>query len=136
MAETTGEPETLSAQVMNRLKAQRMKHLNGTGETKETRYQCRKCRDSGWYEFEKGGYTFSQECECGKLQRERIAGRLKFATIPKEFEGQTVENFRTDCYSTPHNREVAEMAKQIAEQYVKQFAEIRETGKVVFLFQR
>lgn len=110
-----------------------MKPLNGSGETTEkTAYKCQKCRDSGWYEVEKDGYTFSHECECGKLQRERIAGRLKFAAIPKEFEGQTVENFRTDCYSMPQNRELAKMAKRLASEYVRQFPEIRETGKGLY----
>ena len=92
-------------------------------------YKCQKCRDSGYYEIEKDGYTFSHECECGKVQRDRLAGRLRFATIPKEFEGQTVENFRTDCYSTPQSQELAKLAKHLAKQYVEQFQEIRETGK-------
>lgn len=95
-------------------------------------YKCQKCRDSGWYEVEKDGYTFFHECECGKLQRERIADRLKFATIPKEFEGHTVDDFRTDCYSTLHNKDLAEMAKRIAAQYVRQFPEIRKTGKGLY----
>ena len=92
-------------------------------------YKCQKCRDSGYYEIEKNGYSFVRECECGKVQRDRLAGRLRFATIPKEFEGQTVENFRTDCYSTPQSQELAKLAKHLAKQYVDQFQEIRETGK-------
>ena len=136
MQGTAQEPETLetlTAQILERLKIQRMKPLHGSGETTgKTVYKCQKCRDSGWYEVEKDGYTYSHECECGKLQRERIAGRLKFAAIPKEFEGQTVENFRTDCYSTPQNRELATMAKHLASEYVRQFPEIRETGKGLY----
>lgn len=136
MQETAQAPETLetmATQIMGCLKAQRMKPLNDSGETEGTMvYKCQKCRDSGWYEVEKDGYSFLHECECGKLQHERIASRLKFATIPKEFDGQTVDNFRTDCYSTPHNRDLAEMAKRIAAQYVRQFPEIRETGKGLY----
>lgn len=112
-----------------------MKLWSGSGEIAQKHwYKCRKCRDSGWYEVkvEQDGYAFYRECECGKLQRERLAGRLKFATIPKEFEGQTVENFMTDCYSTPQNRELAELAKHLATQYVRQFSEIRETGKGLY----
>lgn len=107
-----------------------MKRLNDSGETAEkTTYKCQKCRDSGYYEIEKDGYIFSRECECGKIQRDRLAGWLRFATIPKEFEGQTVDNFRTDCYSTPQSQELAKLAKHLAKQYVEQFQEIRETGK-------
>lgn len=122
--------ESITEPILERLKAQRMKHLNGSGETTtKTAFKCQKCRDSGYYEIEKDGYVFSHECECGKVQRDRLAGRLKFATIPKEFEGQTVDNFCTDCYSTPQNRELAKLAKQLASRYVEQFQEIRETGK-------
>ena len=128
--QTIREPETLetiTAPILERLKAQRAKHLQDSGEIPA--YKCQKCRDSGYYEIEKDGYTFSHECECGKVQRDRLAGRSRFATIPKEFEGQTVENFRTDCYSTPQSQELAKLAKHLAKQYVEQFQEIRETGK-------
>lgn len=129
-AQATETLETITGPILERLKAQRMKHLHDSGETTtKTEYKCQKCRDTGYYEIEKDGYTFSHECECGKVQRDRLAGRLKFATIPKEFEGQTVDNFLTDCYSTPQSRELAKLAKQLASRYVEQFQEIRETGK-------
>lgn len=109
-------------------------HLNGSGETQEPQkiYDCRKCRDSGYYEIEKDGYTFMKECECGKVQRERIERKLRFAAIPKEFEGQTVDNFRTDCYSTPQAQELAKMAKLVAKRYIEKFPEIQEIGKGLY----
>ncbi len=73
-----------------------------------------------------------RECECGKAQRERIERKLKFATIPKEFEGQTVDNFQTDCYSTPRAKELAKMAKLVARRYVEKFPEIQEMGKGLY----
>ena len=69
-----------------------------------------------------------RECECGKIQRERTKRKQTFVAIPKEFEGKTVDNFRTDCYSTAQGRELAEMAKTIAKRYVEIFDEIRETN--------
>lgn len=109
-------------------------HLNGSGEMQEPQkiYNCQKCRDSGYYEIEKDGYTFVRECECGKIQRERIESKLRFAAIPKEFEGQTVDNFRTDCYSTPQAQELAKMAKLVAKRYVEKFPEIQEIGKGLY----
>jgi len=86
----------------------------------------------GYYEFEKDGYTYMRECECGKIKLERIKSKMKFAEIPKEFKGQTVENFRTDCYSTAENRELAKMAKAIAKRYVELFDEIQESGKGLY----
>jgi DNA replication protein DnaC len=110
----------------------RAKHLNDSGETAV--YKCPNCRDSGWVELEgENGYRYVKECSCGMLQRERIRGKLKFASIPKEFEGQSVDNFETDCYS-PANRELAELAKVIAKRYVEKFDEIQETGKGLYFF--
>ena len=128
--ETAG---SLAVQTIERLKALRLTHSNGSGETAETKnYDCQKCRDTGFYEIERDGYTFMKECECGRLQREKIQRKLKFATIPKEFEGQTVDNFRTDCYSTPQAKELAQMAKLVAKRYVEKFSEIQETGKGLY----
>lgn len=85
---------------------------------------------------EPDGHEFCRECSCGWLQRQRLNGRLKFATIPKEFEGQTVDNFQTGCYSTAANRELAAMAQTIAKRYVEKFDEIQETGKGLYFYSR
>lgn len=116
--------------------ALRTKHLNDSEETAPA-YRCEKCRDTGWEMVkEPDGHEFCRECSCGYLQRYRLNGRLKFATIPKEFEGQTVDNFQTDCYSTAANRELAAMAQTIAKQYVEKFDEIQKTGKGLYFYSR
>lgn len=116
--------------------ALRTKHLNDSEETAPA-YRCEKCRDTGWEIVkEPDGHEFCRECSCGYLQRYRLNGRLKFATIPKEFEGQTVDNFQTDCYSTAANRELAAMAQTIAKRYVEKFDEIQETGKGLYFYSR
>lgn len=116
--------------------ALRTKHLNDSEETAPA-YRCEKCRDTGWEMVkEPDGHEFCRECSCGYLQRYRLNGRLKFATIPKEFEGQTVDNFQTDCYSTAANRELAAMAQTIAKRYVDKFDEIQETGKGLYFYSR
>ena len=110
--------------------------MNGSGETTaEPVYKCPKCRDTGWEEVKgENDYTFMRECSCGLLQRQKMDRKLKFAAIPKEFQNQTVESFMTDCYSTPQNRELAQMAKIIAKRYVEQFEEIQETGKGLYFY--
>jgi len=116
------------------LMERRMKHLKDSEETAPA-YKCPKCRDTGW-EMVKGenGYDYCRECSCGHVQRQRIAGKLKFATIPAEFKDHTVDNFQTDCYSTPQNCELAQMAQVIARRYVEQFDEIKETGKGLYFY--
>lgn len=95
-------------------------------------YNCPICHDTGWEEVKNGDYVAMRECSCGYMQRQRIAGKLKFASIPKEFEGHTVDNFKTDCYSSQGGRELALMAKTIAKKYVEQFSEIQESGKGLY----
>lgn len=110
--------------------------MNDSEETTPA-YKCEKCHDTGWEMVkEPDGHEFCRECSCGWLQRQRLNGRLKFATIPKEFEGQTVDNFQTDCYSTAANRELAAMAQTIAKRYVEKFDEIQETGKGLYFYSR
>ena len=120
------------------LMARRARRLNGSEETPDDqtpKYNCPICHDSGW-EMVTGpdGYEFCRRCKCGIFERQAIERKLSFATIPKEFEGHTVENFKTDCYSTKENRELAQMAKVIASRYVEQFDEIRETGKGLYFY--
>ena len=101
-------------------------------------YRCQKCRDTGWEEVdgENGGYSFMRECSCGLLDRHKLKmqRKLKFAAIPKEFEDLTVDSFKIDCYSTPYYRELAQMAKMIAKQYVERFQEIKDTGKGLYFY--
>lgn len=110
-----------------------MRRLSCYGRTVGTKtFKCPKCRDSGYYEIEEKGYTFACECECGKVQRDRIGSKLKFAALPEEFRGQTVDNFRTDCYSSPQDQELARAAKLIARRYVERFGEVQGTGKGLY----
>lgn len=136
--DTTQELHNLdiTALTRQRLETLRRTRLNGSGETTaEPVYKCPKCRDTGWEEVKgENDYTFMRECSCGLLQRQKMDRKLKFAAIPKEFQNQTVESFMTDCYSTPQNRELAQMAKIIAKRYVEQFEEIQETGKGLYFY--
>lgn len=97
-------------------------------------YNCQVCKDTGWEEVYEGDHSFMRECKCGYMQRQRIAGKLEFASIPREFEGYTVSDFKTDCYSSSSNSELAEMAKTIAKNYVDQFSEIQESGKGLYFY--
>lgn len=128
--------QSIAALARQKLEALRQTRLNGSGETTpDPVYKCPKCRDTGWEEVEgENGYTFMRECSCGLMKRQKMDRKLKFAAIPKEFENQTIESFMTDCYTTPGNRELAQMAKIIAKRYVEQFEEIQETGKGLYFY--
>lgn len=130
------QDQSIVALARQRLEILRQTRLNGSGETTpDPVYKCPKCRDTGWEEVEgENGYTFMRECSCGLMKRQKMDRKLKFAAIPKEFENQTIESFMTDCYTTPGNRELAQMAKIIAKRYVEQFEEIQETGKGLYFY--
>lgn len=130
------QDQSIAALARQRLEILRQTRLNGSGETTpDPVYKCPKCRDTGWEEVEgENGYTFMRECSCGLMKRQKMDRKLKFAAIPKEFENQTIESFMTDCYTTPGNRELAQMAKIIAKRYVEQFEEIQETGKGLYFY--
>lgn len=80
------------------------------------------------------GYEYAKECECGMKQKKILEGKLSFASIPKEFEGHTVDNFITNCYSSQRAEELAQIAKEIARNYVDQFREIQEEGKGLYFY--
>ena len=109
-----------------------MKPWKGLEETKT--YNCPLCQDSGWIMEKRGEYEVAIPCKCGFLEKQALENKLKFASIPKEFSGHTVENFRTDCYFSAENKELAEMAKVIARNYVDQFKEIQESGKGLYFY--
>lgn len=127
--------EELTEAELARLRALRQRHLNGSSGTMGMpKYECPECCDTGYREIRKGGYAIAHECECGRLRRERLARKLKFAAIPKEFEGLTVDNFRTDVYSAEHSKNLAKMAKKLAAEYIGQFQEIKESGKGFYFY--
>ena len=66
-AQATETLETITGPILERLKAQRMKHLHDSGETTtKTEYKCQKCRDTGYYEIEKTDIHFHMNVSAGK----------------------------------------------------------------------
>ena len=104
-------------------------------ESEERAYRCPACKDRE-YIFHKGddGYDFVTPCKC--LEIKMMERKLKFANIPKEFKGYTVESFDVGLYTSPDARERAEMAKVLCTNYVKEFLSISEDGKGLYMYSR
>lgn len=129
------QADSPALQTAEKWTAQRLRHLSSYGKMEVPRtFKCSKCCDTGYYMVEENGYTFACECECGKIQRERVETKLRFAALPEEFKGQTVDNFRTDCYLTPQNQELARAAKMISRRFVERFEDIQDMGKGLFFY--
>lgn len=60
---------------------------------------------------------------------------LKFAMIPTEFEGMTVNSFDTLLYEE-NEREKAIAAKKIIASYIQNFQKMQELGKGIYLYSR
>ena len=63
-----------------------------------TDYKCPICKDTGRVFFDKDGYSYIDDCECGLLKKQAMARRLKFADIPESFKEMTLDTFKTDIY--------------------------------------
>lgn len=78
------------------------------------------------------GNDVYKPCEC--VVTMVMGNKLRFASIPKEFSGYTVESFDLTMYKSTEAREKAEIAKVLCTNYVKDFMNIRETGKGLYLY--
>ncbi len=78
------------------------------------------------------GVEYYGICECKKIRI--MESKLQFATIPKEFDGYTVESFDLGLYQSPDAKEKAEMAKMLCTNYVNDFLEIKKSGKGLYMY--
>ncbi len=62
------------------------------------------------------------------------SNRLKFANIPTEFNGLTINSFEVNCYQEDFNRQIAKKAKQMVANYIHGFDEFAQTGKGLYFY--
>lgn len=136
-----GEQEDLSQQTQDSrasLKMMRSKHSGGTDMPEispaSRKYKCPICRDTQMVCVSEEGVGTYRVCECRELENQRK--RLRFASIPKEFESYTVESFDLGAYKSPEAREKAEMAKLICANYVRMFSLLQGDGKGLYMHSR
>lgn len=92
---------------------------------------CNKCMGTGWMLDEKG---FASKCECYENMIQE--SRLKFAKIPAEYDGLTVNSFDTSLYDKETDKESAKKAKKITSNYVLNFDRMKDQGKGLYYFSR
>lgn len=71
-------------------------------------------------------------CKCHKDAMQK--NRLKFADIPTEFTGLTVNSFEVNCYERDSNSQIARKAKQMVANYIRNFAEFEQIGKGLYFY--
>ena len=70
-------------------------------------------------------------CVC--VERQQKKNRLRFAEVPMELRGHTINSFDLSLYS-PEGRDLAAKAKRMAANYVKDFMEYQAMGKGLYLY--
>lgn len=81
---------------------------------------------------EETGESFGRYCKC--RDEMLMQKRLKFANIPEEFKGITVNSFRIDWYENEISQGRAARAKKAAVNFVKNFEEFQKLGKGLYLY--
>lgn len=71
-------------------------------------------------------------CKCHKDAMQK--NRLKFADIPTEFTGLTINSFDVNCYESDANSLLARKAKQMVANYILNFDDFEQKGKGIYFY--
>lgn len=94
--------------------------------------QCPICHDKGWVFYEDdNGYLFQKPCECGCLERMKMASRLRFANLPSQFADYRLKDLEKDVYEDKHTFITA--CKGI-KTWLDNYEKMRERGKGLYLY--
>ena len=104
----------------------RFKITRGIEECAEKIYVCPKCKDSGWIESEKNGYSYGKHCECWELREAKAL--MEQSGISSEFQKKVFRNFDT------RNNPQLVNAKNKAIEYYKNFIETEHTRNNSIIF--
>ncbi|MBP0725563.1 ATP-binding protein [Bacillus sp. RG28] len=77
---------------------------------------------------------FMRECKCKAVKQ--IERKLKSAQIPEEFKKANINSFKIDIYQTPQAKKVAETAKIVTVNFVKNFKEMMNQGKGLYFYSK
>ncbi|MCR5791358.1 MAG: ATP-binding protein [Lachnospiraceae bacterium] len=93
----------------------------------EPKYECSKCKDSGWLEYtDEKGYLYSKRCDCWAVRESRRM--IQNSGISEEFRRMRFSSFDT------RNSEILTRAKKTAMKYVQSFPEQEHSRNNSILF--
>jgi len=77
-----------------------------------------------------------EQCDClEQLVKQREIDRiLDLSNVPPVFHNSTVASYRVEKYKTEESRQIAQIAKLAAGNYVTNFEAIKESGKGLYLY--
>ncbi len=96
-------------------------------EQKTPQYECPKCRDTGWIEYEDAnGYQFAKHCECWEVRESRRF--MEQSGISEEFQKKGFDEFDT------RNNPQLVNAKYKAIEYARTFLQFEHTRRNSIMF--
>lgn len=100
----------------------------------ESSPKCPLCDGTGFVlsRVDEAGNEVYRQCECQTIRV--MHNKMRFANIPEEFSGYTVDSFDLNLYKSAEAREKAEMAKLLCSNYVRDFTSVREAGKGLYMY--
>lgn len=99
-----------------------------------TGYNCGICRDKGIILYDKDGYTYTRECSCGMLKKERVDSKLKFADLPEAFKDMKLSNFRSDVYDLEESRKVIDINLKAVKYWLENIEEMKKKGMGLYFY--
>lgn len=78
-------------------------------------------------------YNTVKECECGLLERERQASKLRFATIPETYKNVMLKDFTTRFY-TAENKNLAKAVADAVKFWLEHKQEMDDQGRGLYFW--
>jgi len=86
---------------------------------------CPKCNGRGWYFVE---YNTVKECECGIVEHERQASKLRFASIPEAYKDVLLKDWTTKPYNKENKAQIKAIAVSVRN-WFENIDEMEREGK-------
>lgn len=95
---------------------------------------CPICQNNGWVAYDKDGYTYCKECECGIREKQIMKGRLSFANIPEAFKDVRLSNFDIKIYNDIKSQIKIKATIEVIEYWLNNFKIMKEQGMGLYLY--
>lgn len=92
---------------------------------------CQKCKGTGWFFVDDNTV---KECDCGLLERERMASKLQFASIPETYKNVSLKDLKTSLYNKRESKDVFKAIAHLVKWYLEHLDENIEKGKGLYFW--
>lgn len=106
----------------------RIKSTRTSGATTSTIDVCPKCKGKGVEWYMKDGLEYVRDCDCGIVERNKLATKLSFADIPKAFEGVRLDNFDSSIYQSEQGKKRIRIVANTVKYWLQNLEKMKQEG--------